>query len=467
MTKNFSIRQNSSILIIRRKGGYVMLFFILLFIGQTELLQNGDLEYWTNYIPDHWIKEDHEFQLYQDSNSVYSGNYSAKFVLRSTETQKLTQIVHPITPGNMYVFKLHVLDNDTMGKIRGYLRFYDSTGTLVAAFYTPYSDDNWPQWELLQTDTFICPQNAETLHVEIRLYDDGSWTSDDSAIMWVDSLSLVDIGPAPEPPYHSISEIQGFATSSPFADSVVQTSGIVTAVFGNNFFIEEYPGGLRKGLYIYRGTASSPQVHVGDSVIVKGTVVEYFGNTQLKNIFGIEIVSQEHPLPDPIELTIEDTVTEDHEGVYVLLTNTECINDSLGYGEWEINYRFKSTTKDTFLHVDDMGVSYKPIVGAHYSILGVITFTYGYFKIEPRDSQDITFLNVMETLKEYKKSTTKTIIWTSNNALIPENYQPCQLFDIFGREIKNQEEISLTRLPQGIYFIKPSRKDALIRVIKK
>ncbi len=445
-----------------------MFLFVMFFVTQTELLQNGDLENWTNYLPDYWTKETSEYEIYQDSQTIYSGNYSAKFVLRSTSTQKLTQFVYPITPGNMYIYKLHVLDNDSMGKIRGYLRFFDGAGEQVASFYTSYSDDDYPDWELLQTDTFICPQNAETLHVEIRLYDEGTWTSGDSAVIWVDSLSLVDLGPAPEPPYHSISEIQGFTTSSPFVDSMVKTSGIVTAVFGNNFFIEEYPGGLRKGLYVYRGTASSPVVHVGDSLIVKGTVAEYFGNTQLKNIFGIEILESGHPLPDPIQLTPLDTITEDHEGVYVMLTDAECIDDSLGYGEWEINYRFRSTTKDTFLHVDDMGVSYTPVVGGHYSILGVITFTYGFFKIEPRDSQDITFLNITERYYSAGKKPTRTIIWSSDYKL-HSDCSFCELYDVFGRKVAEGKNIHPKTLHSGIYFLKLNQKsdNTLILIIKK
>ncbi len=442
-----------------------MLILLMFILTQAELLSNGDLENWSNYIPDNWTKETTDYQLYQDSQTVYSGNYSARFVLRSTSTQRLTQIVYPVTPGNMYIYKLHVLDNDTMGSIRGYLRFYDASGSLIASFSTPYSDDDHPGWELLQSDTFICPENADTLHVEIRLYDNGTWTSGDSAIMWVDSLSLLDLGPAPEPPYHSISEIQGFATSSPFVDSIVKTSGIVTAVFGNNFFIEEYPGGLRKGLYVYRGSASSPVVHVGDSVVVRGTVAEYYGNTELKNIFGLEILNTGHPLPEPIELAPQDTVTEDHEGVYVFLSDAECINDSLEHGEWEINYRFRSTSKDTFLQVDDMGVSYHPEVGAHYSILGVITFTFGFFKIEPRDSQDITILNIAEN-RINKEKTIKTLIWTSDYVKTLKDCKSCELFNVSGRRITTWRS---TPLQRGIYFLKSKEngKNTIIRIIRR
>ena len=441
-----------------------MFGLLILLIAQTELLSNGGLENWTGGIPDSWVKETYEFQLYPDSNNIHGGNYSGKFILRSTNTQRLTQYITSITPGNMYVYRLYVLDTDTMGKVRGYLRFYDGNGTQVASFYTSYSDNDYPDWELLQSDTFVCPQNAETLHVEIRLYDEGTWEQGDSAVFYVDDISLLDLGPAPEPPYHSISEIQGFTTSSPFKDSIVATSGIVTAVFGNNFFIEEYPGGIRKGLYIYRGSASSPVVHVGDSVLVKGTVAEYFGNTQLKNIFEVDIIDSNHPLPEPITLTASDTITEDHEGVYVFLEDAECLNDSLGYGEWEINYRFISTTRDTFLHVDDMGVSYTPTVGAHYSIYGVITFTYGFFKIEPRNEQDITFLDISESSKSTVSNT--TIILSNSDLSLKNLTGDWEIYNIYGSLIARGNGKVKTKLQEsGLYFLK--LQDKIIRILRK
>ncbi len=442
-----------------------MNLFLLLFITQTELLTNRGLENWSGGLPDSWVKETYEFQLYPDSVNTYEGNYSGKFILRSTNTQRLTQYITGLVPGHMYVYSLYVFDSDTMGKARGYLRFYDGTGTQVASFYTPYSSNDYPGWELLKSDTFVCPQNAETLHVEIRLYDEGTWTGGDSAVLYVDNLSLLDLGPAPEPPYHSISEIQGFTTSSPFKDSTVATGGIVTAVFGNNFFIEEYPGGLRKGLYVYRGSASSPHVHIGDSVLVKGTVDEYYGNTQLKNVFEVDIIDSNHPLPEAIVLTPQDTVTEDHEGVYVFLENAECINDSLGYGEWEINYRFISTTKDTFLHVDDMGVSYSPTVGAHYSIYGVITFTYGFFKIEPRDEQDITFLDVSESTQNKSKENTTIIL--SGPLLTLDRYSGhWEIYNIYGRLIKKGRGMIRTTLyRKGLYLLKLNNRT--IHILRK
>ncbi len=441
-----------------------MLLLTLFFLAQTELLTNGSFETWNSGLPDTWVKETFDYQLYPDSQNVYEGAYSARFILRSTSTQRLTQYITNITPGNMYVYSLYVYDTDTMGKVRGYLRFYDGSGTQVASFYTSYSDDDYPGWELLQTDTFVCPQNAETLHVEIRLYDDGTWQTGDSAVLYVDNASLLDLGPAPEPPYHSISEIQGFTTSSPFADSVVGTSGIVTAVFGNNFFIEEKPGGLRKGLYIYRGSASSPRVKTGDSVYVKGTVVEYYGNTQLKNVFGVDIIDSGLALPDPIVLTQNDTVTEDHEGVYVFLENAECINDSLGYGEWEINYRYRSTSKDTFLHVDDMGVSYTPTVGAHYSIYGVITFTYGNFKIEPRNEQDITYLDVKENRRE--KPLIGYMILKGSNLTMKGITGNWQLADIHGGIIaQGHGHVNASIERRGIYFLKS--KEKTLKILKR
>lgn len=434
-----------------------MLVLTFLIIFQTELVSNGGFENWSGGLPDSWVKETYEYQVYPESLMVYEGHYSAKFILRSTATQRLTQYITNLTPGNQYVYSLYVYDPDTMGKIRGYLRFYNEEGAQIAYFYTNYSHNDTTLWQLLQSDTFICPQGAETLHVEIRLYDENTWEDGDSAVLYVDSLSLLDLGPAPEPPYHSISEIQGPSTSSPFNDSIVTTSGIVTAVFRNNFFIEEYPGGLRRGLYIYRGSVSSPVVHVGDSVVLKGKVTEYYGNTQLQNLFEVDIIDSNHPLPDPIVMSPQDTITEDHEGVFVFLENAECINDNLGHGEWEINYRFVSTSRDTFLHVDDMGVSYTPTVGAHYSIYGVITFTYGFFKIEPRTEADIRFLEVEESSKV--NSIPGTIILHTPALSIAHQRGNWKIYSTNGQCLKaGKGTVKANLFRKGIYFLKLNGK---------
>ncbi len=430
---------------------------IFLLISQTELITNGGFEQWTGGIPDNWQQETSSYDIYDETSNVHSSTHSVKLVLKSESTQRLTQYIYPVTQGHQYVFSFFLWENDTLGKARPYLRFYDAQGSLVSSFYGSYSTDS-PNWVKMQTDTIVVPQGADTLHAEIRLYNDipdSNWTANDSAIFYVDDASLMDFGAAPEPPYHSIYDIQGQLGTSPYADSAVKTSGIVTGVFGNNFFIEEYPGGPWRGIYVYRGSASSPQVQRGDSVVVRGTVSEYYGNTEIKNITGIDVLSAGHALPNEEVITTDLAPQEQYESVLARIENATCTNDSLGYGEWEIN-NFPADPQKAF-RVDDLGVSYLPTVGYTYTITGPITYSFGNFKIEPRDMSDIQVTDI----EEKQEGAAARIYITQNGKLLKCTYNTSfsriSIFNIYGRTVIERNNpafpLDISNLPEGIYTV--------------
>ncbi len=83
--------------------------------------------------------------------------------------------------------------------------------------------------------------------------------------------------PPPPPPSRAIHDIQGAAHRSPFTGTAVSTTGVVTAVRGNGFWIEDRAPdadpATSEGLFVFTGKA--PSVHSGDSVAVAGTVSEF------------------------------------------------------------------------------------------------------------------------------------------------------------------------------------------------
>ena len=108
-------------------------------------------------------------------------------------------------------------------------------------------------------------------------------------------------------PYYSISELQGTGDTSPYVGDTVTTSGIVTGLTGNNFYLQDMSGGLRSGIYIYRGGRNTPDIHIGDSIVITGLVKEFANLTELwvsNEIFTINIVARNHSLPSPYKLTI-------------------------------------------------------------------------------------------------------------------------------------------------------------------
>ena len=158
-----------------------------------NLLQNPGFESWTDSILDYWINETGGFDVIKDSNTVYDGNYSAKLILRSTDTQWLTQYVD-ITSGYGYEFSFHVYDNDPHGRARIAMRWYNGSGNFISGYYGEYSSND-TTWQYLTSGIQTAPSNAEILHVEIRLYDVNWDTTVDSAVLCVDNAYLVSYGP--------------------------------------------------------------------------------------------------------------------------------------------------------------------------------------------------------------------------------------------------------------------------------
>ena len=114
---------------------------------------------------------------------------------------------------------------------------------------------------------------------------------------------------------YSISAIQGDKSISSLDKENVRTSGIVTAILKNGFFIQTPDADVDKdpntseGLYVY-GSNSVGTVSLGDLVQVTGTVSEYikrgesvfFPTTEITRP-DVKVVSKNNPLPTPINLT--------------------------------------------------------------------------------------------------------------------------------------------------------------------
>lgn len=127
--------------------------------------------------------------------------------------------------------------------------------------------------------------------------------------------------------FQTISEIQGNGEQSPFENSRVITSGIVTRVFDGaeaytgagyttnmtGFFIQSNSTApnetTSQGLFI----ASEQRVALGDSVILGGVVSESFGLTQLVALDSFFIASSGGTVPDPILITLPLAASETFE----------------------------------------------------------------------------------------------------------------------------------------------------------
>lgn len=147
--------------------------------------------------------------------------------------------------------------------------------------------------------------------VSIQRLPDGSFT------LAAPTPGTANAGAPPPPPAAQaveISAIQGAGHTSPFVGARVETSGIVTAVAGNGFYLQDVAGDgdLATSDAIFVFTGSMPTAVVGDLASVVGRVSEFVpggastGNLSTTQISlesgGYQVVSPGNALPQAVLL---------------------------------------------------------------------------------------------------------------------------------------------------------------------
>jgi len=183
---------------------------------------------------------------------------------------------------------------------------------------------------------------------------------------------------------HTIYEIQ-FSEEGPSSliGERVLTSGIVTAVFENNFFIQDGTGAWN-GIIV----DEFAEVNLGDEIELEATVGESNDRTNLNSVSNLNILSSTNELPLPEIISTADLASEEmYEGVLVKISNVTVTNEDLGYGEWEVDDSTGACV------IDDYGTyTYIPVLDDFItSVTGVVEFSYGAYKLEPRDDLDFLF----------------------------------------------------------------------------
>lgn len=107
----------------------------------------------------------------------------------------------------------------------------------------------------------------------------------------------------------NINQIQGNGAATPFAGQFVSTSGIVTALKSNGFFLQnlavnhDADDNTSEALFVF--TSSAPTVTPGDAVAILGTATEFFNLTQVESTLpgDVSVMSSGNPLPAAVTLT--------------------------------------------------------------------------------------------------------------------------------------------------------------------
>ncbi|MEN8928639.1 MAG: T9SS type A sorting domain-containing protein [Flavobacteriales bacterium] len=288
----------------------------------------------------------------------------------------------------------------------------------------------------------------------------------------LDSVSISRLmGPPPPVPSFStrtIYEIQyttDASGDSPFEDSLVETTGIVTASYSGGYWIQDSAAAWN-GIYVFDNSNSPAR---GDNVTIKGLVAEYFGLTQIKNIDTLITNSTGNVLPAKLSLNSMTMKNEMYEGVLARASNAKCTDPAAGFGEWT----FSNVPGDT-ARVDDIMYLFSPVLGTRYDITGVVYYSFSNFKLQPRDSLDVvasTITSIDEKGLEFSlyPNPVNTVLTLSGFAL-----ETAEIFSINGKLIKSISlntinNIDVADLENGAYILRVSgdNKIGVTRFIKQ
>ncbi len=177
----------------------------------------------------------------------------------------------------------------------------------------------------------------------------------------------------------TIQQIQGQSPTSPYVGQRVRTRGVVTGVYGAGIFIQDTLGGPWSGIWVHPAL----NVNRGDFVVVSGVVAEYYNLTEIDSASLDSVIGHGYPV-EPETLSTGEVSNEMWEGVLVTVQGAVCVALPNSYGEWLVN----DGTGDVM--IDDLGYRAYPQLDSCYNITGPVYYSYGNYKIEPRDANDVS-----------------------------------------------------------------------------
>ncbi|MEN8839238.1 MAG: T9SS type A sorting domain-containing protein [Flavobacteriales bacterium] len=406
---------------------------------------------WTAGDPDGWKGSRTSATVSQFppvASPALRGGLLAQIVNQSSSHKRFTNVGVPVAAGNYEVKVWYYADSTVDLRIN----FYDgSYGTyngykIIPAASVPTSG--------IYSDTLTVSSAATAGEFILSL------RNTNSTGLGIDSIAITKLGGTAPPPATYLSktiyDIQ-FTTDasgdSPYKDSLVETSGIVTGLHGSKFFLQDGTGAWN-GVYVYN-FVSTPAVAVGDNITIKGKVAEYFGLTQVKDIDTIIVNSTGNTLPAAAMLNSSTMQDEQYEGCLVKLTGATCVNPSAGFGEWDV-----LNATDTGV-IDDLMYAYTPVLGTNYDVTGLMYYSFGEYKLEPRDTTDISLtptISINEISNELNLSVFPNPV---------SNYFTIEGVNLGTAEIMNAEgkivrtislnyitPIDVSDLTNGVYIIK-------------
>jgi predicted extracellular nuclease len=137
----------------------------------------------------------------------------------------------------------------------------------------------------------------------------------------------------------TISQIQGSGRTSPYANTVRSTRGVVTKKVPSGFFIQDPAGdgdpATSDGIFVFNNTYSA---NVGDLVRVTGTITEYTPNgatrsvTEITNVSAVKTVGSGQTIA-PVSIALPDEDLGRYEGMLVRFASPLIVNGNSYLGD--------------------------------------------------------------------------------------------------------------------------------------
>ncbi|MBU1222107.1 amidohydrolase family protein [Myxococcota bacterium] len=189
----------------------------------------------------------------------------------------------------------------------------------------------------------------------------------------------------------------------PAEQTLVRTTGIITAVDSNKFFIQDSTATQFAGIAVFTGsTPSVTSADIGKEVAVIGTYEEYYDWSQIGDVAQVTITNNTPVTMTPVPVTIGDinnsgASAEAYESMLVAVTITapnyatvtNANPDSPGdYNEMEVTIGSDAIRVDDDLY--DGYVAAGRTLGTQYSTLrGIVVYGFSNRKILPRNASDL------------------------------------------------------------------------------
>jgi predicted extracellular nuclease len=262
-----------------------------------------------------------------------------------------------------------------------------------------------------------------------------------------DSPGLLNTEPPPPPTAteEMIHDVQGPGLASPLEGQQVIVEGVVTSDQQdgdfNGWFMQELDADhdadpmTSEGIFIFEG-GNTVEVNVGDIVKLEGTVVEFFGETQIRDIVDVEVTGNGSFTATVVTLPFADFAQPEwYEGMYIVVPQELTISEYFNFdrfGEIVLTVGRPPTPTAVYdpgspeqaalalenalgrITLDDNRTSQNPDPAIHpngadfdldnlfrggdivENTTGVISYSFGLYRIQPTQGADYTPTNARQ-----------------------------------------------------------------------